>query len=97
VNNTAKILVITRGVPGAGKTSFCHDLAGQDAAVIAADDFFYDSTGTYNFDPTKLGLAHKDCQRRCDEAMEEGRNVFINNTCTKEQELAPFRRMAEKH
>ena len=94
---SAKILVITRGVPGAGKSSFCQDLAGPGAAVIAADDFFYDSNGIYNFDPSKLGLAHKDCQRRCEEAMLEERNVFVNNTCIKEQELSPYRKLAEEY
>lgn len=89
--------MITRGVPGAGKTSFCQDLAGPGAAVLAADDYFYDSNGTYNFDPTQLGHAHKDCQRRCEEAMLDGVNVFINNTCIKEQELSPYRKLAEEY
>lgn len=97
MSTTAKILVITRGVPGAGKTSFCQDLAGPGAAVLAADDYFYDSTGTYQFDPNKLHSAHKDCQRRCEEAMSDGINVFINNTCIKEQELSPYRKLAEEY
>lgn len=89
--------MITRGVPGAGKTSFCQDLAGPGAAVLAADDYFYDSNGNYNFDVTQLGRAHKDCQRRCAEAMSDGVNVFINNTCIKEQELSPYRKLAEDY
>lgn len=65
--------------------------------MLAADDYFYDNNGNYNFDPSKLGLAHKDCQRRCEEAMFEERNVFINNTCIKEQELVPYRKLAEEY
>ena len=97
MNTTAKILVITRGVPGAGKTSFCQDLAGPGAAVLAADDYFYDSNGVYNFDPSQLNRAHKECQSKCEEAMLEGINVFINNTCIKEQELTPYRKLAEEY
>lgn len=89
--------MITRGVPGAGKTSFCQDLAGPGAAVIAADDYFYDSNGKYNFDASKLGLAHGDCKRKCEEAMLEGINVFVNNTCIKEQEITPYRKLAEEY
>lgn len=90
-------MVITRGVPGAGKTSFCQDLSGANAAVIAADDFFYDADGKYNFDASQLHRAHKDCQLRCEEAMLEGVNVFVNNTCIKEQELNPYRKLAEEY
>ena len=96
MSSTSKILVITRGVPGAGKSSFCQDLAGPGAAILAADDFFYDN-GEYKFDASKLGLAHKDCQRRCEEARFDGVNVFINNTCIKEQEIVPYRKLAEEY
>jgi predicted kinase len=94
---TTRIITITRGVPGAGKSSFCQDMAKPGDAVLAADDFFYDVNGNYNFDASKLHYAHKECQRRCEEAMVEGKNVFINNTCIKEQELTPYRKLAEEY
>jgi predicted kinase len=94
---TTRVITLCRGIPGSGKTSFCQDLARPGDAVLAADDFFYDSNGVYNFDPTQLHYAHKECQRRCEEAMVEERNIFINNTCTKVAELAPYKKLAEEY
>lgn len=89
-------IVLVRAVPGNGKTSFCKDMAKPDDVLIAADDFFYDEKGNYNWDPTKLSFAHKKCKQRCEKAMSEGKNIFVHNTFIKEQELTPYLKLAEK-
>lgn len=89
------ILVLIRAVPGSGKTSFANDLAKPGDVVIAADDFFYEN-GIYKFDPSKLHSAHKDCQKRCEAAMVDNKNIFVHNTFIKEQELTPYIKLAKE-
>lgn len=75
-----KKLILLRGLPGAGKTTFAYFLANMfdvdvDISVCAADDFFYDEVGEYKFDANKLHLAHAQCQQNVETAMQRGSAV----------------------
>lgn len=91
-----KVLYLVRGCPSSGKSTLCKDLAKEGDVVIAADDFFYEN-GVYNFDRTKLGQAHKECQERCEAGMLIGLTIFVNNTFTTEKELKPYQELADKY
>ena len=54
-------LYIIRGLPGSGKSTLGVKLCGE-GNTFAADDYFEDDTGVYNFDPTRLKDAHAWCQ-----------------------------------
>ena len=87
-------LYIIRGLPGSGKTTFAEQL-GVD--VYSADDYFTDAvTGEYNFDMSKLYLAHKQCQRLVKSHMELGEaSLAVANTSTTVKELKPYYKLAE--
>lgn len=54
-----KIVIILRGTPGSGKSTFCKTL--DSPRVCSADFFFNDKEGNYKFDGAKLHMAHKYC------------------------------------
>lgn len=92
-----KVLVLLRGVPGAGKSTVADSMSSGIYPVLAADDYFM-VNGEYRFDPAKLGKAHKSCQRRCKAHMERGaRKIFVNNTFVKAKDMNPYVKMAQEH
>ena len=85
-------LFIIRGLPGSGKTSLGNKLSLEaEGRVYAADDFFVDAEGRYNFDPARLGEAHAQCQENVRKALEFGcAKVAVTNTFTQRWEIQPY-------
>lgn len=91
-----KHVIILRGLPGSGKTSFVRDVLMPDAH-IEADQFFEDEKGKYVFDESKLGIAHKDAMKRFESALEEGKEkIVVSNTSSKKSEFWPYVRKAKE-
>jgi predicted kinase len=98
-----KVLILLRGLPGSGKTSFAN-LMWASQVICEADQFFYDKEGNYNFDATKLGHAHKACQEKVETFMKDNQNnhqfypeIIVSNTSTTEKELQPYLDLALKY
>lgn len=95
-------LVLIRGVSGSGKTTLAKTMArglGTNA-VFAADDWFYDSEGNYNFDLTQRGQAHRACQANVQHVMlarSPIKHIVVHNTFTTEKEMQPYLQMAESY
>ena len=90
-----KVLYIVRGVPGSGKTTLAKQLT---ANVFEADHYFYDNDGNYNFVPSEIKEAHKECQQFVGLAMESGiPKIAVSNTFTQEWEMEPYFELAKKH
>ena len=90
-----KTLFIVRGLPGSGKSTFSNYLC-LDTYWEA--DLYYIKNGKYEFDPSKIGEAHKLCQQVIEKAMQENHlKVGVGNTSTTEQELKPYLDMAKKY
>jgi len=62
-----KILILCRGICGAGKSTFAKTLGGTH---FEADQFFTDDEGNYKFDGSKIKLAHNWCLIQTQKAME---------------------------
>lgn len=82
--NSDRFVVIIRGISGAGKSTFAN-LFAEPKSICTADDFFYDNVGKYNFDPSKLGQAHGECQNKFECALRDKsiKTVLVANTNVK--------------
>jgi predicted kinase len=95
-----KILYIVRGIPGSGKSTFSKTLGGIH---IEADQYFVDVEGNYNFDGSKIKLAHEYCRTQTEAWMKtDGDQVNVNkivvsNTFTQEWEMEPYFELAKKY
>lgn len=94
-----KQLILLRGIPGAGKSTFAKSIGGVH---IEADQFFM-MNGKYNFDITKIKLAHKYCQNQTEAWMKtdgtqvNNDKIVVSNTFTQEWEMEPYFKLAEKY
>lgn len=97
-------LIIIRGVPGCGKSTFAKLIgSGSGSAYIEADMYFV-KNGEYKFDLNKLGEAHKWCQNKVEYYMTIGSHldyplstIVVSNTSTSQYELKPYFELAEKY
>lgn len=98
------VLTLLRGLPGAGKSTFANFI-WNDYAICEADKFFYDKEGNYNFDATKLKLAHVRCFNQVRDRMEENKKsqglyypeIVVSNTFTQEWEMEKYYELAEQY
>ncbi len=91
---TTKVLVILRGIPGSGKSTYVQDK--YPSAVVCSADNYFSRSGEYKFDPRLLGRAHGKCRADCKAAMERKEKIIIvDNTNTKWSEFKPYRGLAK--
>lgn len=92
------LLILLRGLPGAGKTTLAKALCENGKwPVFSVDDYFiHPETGEYRFEFDKNHLAYKDCTFKTEEAMKKGVDkIFIDNTFTQEWEIEPYTVLAK--
>jgi len=98
VQSNVKVLVLMRGVPGAGKTYLAQVLVGmvtsnaQVQHIFSADDYFIMlGRGVYSYDPNQVSQAHNWNQKRVSEALRRATNpVIVDNTHTQAWEMRPY-------
>jgi predicted kinase len=94
-----KELYLLRGLPGAGKSTLAKSLGGVH---MEADQYFMED-GVYNFDATKLKLAHNYCQNQTRGWMKTNggqvnvSKLVVSNTFTQEWEMKAYYDMAKEH
>jgi predicted kinase len=94
-----KILYIVRGIPGSGKSTFAKTLGGKH---IEADQYFVDGDGNYNFDGSKIKLAHEYCRLKTKAWMEINKDqvsedkIVVSNTFTQEWEMESYFELAKE-
>jgi predicted kinase len=99
----SKLLILVRGLPGSGKSTFANHM-WSEYAVCEADKFFIDSEGNYKFDATKLKEAHEWCRNEVEIRMKDNQantqfypEIVVSNTFTQEWEMQPYFDLAEKY
>lgn len=95
-------LILLRGIPGSGKSTFGDVILRTTQSnihdVLSADNFFIDEKGNYNFDSTKLKEAHNECQLKCAERMKmEFSKIVVANTFTEEWEMKVYFDIADRY
>lgn len=102
-------LILVRGVPGVGKTTYAqlkwHDAVqdggepdGDRPYVIATDDFRMDRYGVYQHDQiVGMAVPHLECQQRVREAIAAGcPQVIVHNTFIELWEIDPYVKISEQ-
>ena len=84
------MLLILRGLPGAGKSTFAKYLHKMYGFKIVEADAFMMENGVYKFDPKKLGWAHNQCKEAVRQYLMEGENIVVSNTSTQRWEMEPY-------
>ena len=99
-------LIIVRGAMGSGKSTFANKLANKlirfgykptDICHFEADQFFMDEYGNYNFVPTKLWLAHKQCLEKTKKCLLRDKIVIVSNTFATKKEMKPYMDFADEN
>lgn len=92
------MLILVRGLPGSGKTTFAKKLKNElsfNAELYAADDYFM-RDGVYTFDSERLRDAHNQCKLHVLEDLIVGLDVVVHNTFTQRWEALTYIQAAEK-
>lgn len=86
-------LVIIRGLPGSGKSTYAKKHFPNHLHVES--DQFFMKNGKYEFDINKLEMNHKRCFLKVKKALERGKKVVVSNTFTTKEEIQPYLDLAE--
>lgn len=92
-----KELILLRGLPGSGKSTFAKVVAGDSGWIREADMYFTDENGNYNFDPSKIKDAHSWCQNEVETLMGLDYKIVVSNTFTQEWEMEKYYELAKKY
>ena len=87
VKNDAR-LVLIRGIPGSGKTTIAKNNFSD--MILMEADMFFEGDGGYNYDHSKIKIAHQWCQRTTKNLLDYGYDVVVANTFTRVWEMQPY-------
>jgi predicted kinase len=94
---------IMRGVSGSGKSTWAKQFAREaldrkEFPLICSADEYFMIYGNYQFDPTKLGEAHKYCLLKFMQAIKDKMNpIIVDNTNINIEDVAPYIAIGEAH
>ena len=81
-------LILVRGLPGAGKTTYAKS-AFPNHFYCDADSYFLNN-GIYNFDLKRIGKAHEFCRNLAKVQLADNKSIVIANTFTTIREIDDY-------
>ncbi len=87
-------LIILRAPSGYGKSTYANKHFVSKGYIQCEADSFFMKDGVYNFDRSKLGAAHMQCQQRTKLHLMLGDNVVVSNTSLTHKEVMDYVRIA---
>ena len=94
------LVVVLRGLPGAGKSDFAKFIAGEKGSdiICEADDYHYNDEGVYEFDPSNLKQAHQTCFNKFTSLINiQEPLIIVSNTSTTIEEFFKYNKLALEH
>ena len=89
-----KELILVRGLPGSGKSTFAELIGGFRCEA----DMFFMEDDEYKFDINKIKEAHRWCKNQCESFMvREKPKVIVSNTFTQEWEMEDYYELAKNY
>lgn len=91
-------VIIMRGIPGAGKSTWAHRNTPSDTLICSADNYFVDDlSGEYRFNPKDIGKAHDWCFSSFLHNIRDPKlpAIVVDNTNLQSWEISPYYRVAE--
>jgi len=87
-----RLVVIMRGIPGSGKSTFVQKLQRIfPDLVICSSDLFFELQGSYQFNRTQLGAAHDFCHQAFRTAIVNGANhIVVDNTSIRSRDYRDY-------
>lgn len=82
-------LIIVRGLPGSGKSTYAETHFGSFKR-LSADEYFTTSAGVYLYDGSKIAEAHAWCREAATGELRRGNSVVIANTFTRKWEVDSY-------
>ena len=86
--------IILRGIPGSGKSFATSKYSDY---VYCSADTFFQKDNMYNFDPKKLGIAHRICQQKFSAAILAGSNVIVDNTNLNTSDITTYLKIVDSN
>ncbi len=90
-------LVLIRGLPGSGKSTFANLIANNLGFEHYEYDMFFVVNGEYRFDATRVLDAHAWCQHNVEAVLKKGRDVIVSNTFTRVWEMQHYLDLGEEY
>ncbi len=87
-------LVLVRGLPGSGKSTFAKQNYPSYNHYEA--DMYFVKDGVYTYNPEKIRDAHEWCQAKTLISLRRDESVVVSNTFTRLWEMTPYLMMIDK-
>ena len=87
-------LLIIRGLPGSGKSTFANNIALSNDIVVEADQFHM-IDGIYQYRSERAAYAHQWCLSETAYYLNQGNSVFVANTFITARSVIPYYELAK--
>jgi len=88
-------ILIVRGLPGSGKSTFAENTRLLNDVVVEADQFHM-INGEYCYHGELASDAHNWCQSQVPYFLNQGKSVFVANTFITNQSIIPYYEIAKR-